>query len=401
MIILDKEFQALIPPLSAEEKAQLEENIVAEGCRDALITWQGILLDGHNRFEICERLNIPFRTMEIDLPDRDAAEDWIDKNQLGRRNLTPDQMSLLRGRRYNRAKTKGHGSKTGYQNDTQNIKTADRLAKEHGVSPATIKRDGKIAAFMDEHPEEANAVIRGEKKLKDVKKKIKKRKEEKKFNASGEGTATLYPVDCMQFIYKSDTQYDLLITDPPYMTDVDDIESFVNLWLIEVLKKVKDTGRAYVFIGAYPQELNAYLSKWYQNKLEYLTLENILVWTYKNTIGPSPKDKYKLNWQAVLYFKGLNAPALNTDSLIEKFTVHEINAPDGRLGDRYHTWQKPYEIAELFIRHSTQEGAAVFDPFSGTGTFLLAAKRLNRQAVGCELSADMIAIAQERGVNVV
>jgi hypothetical protein len=60
MIILDKEFQALIPPLSAEEKAQLEENIVAEGCRDALITWQGILLDGHNRFEICERLNIPF-----------------------------------------------------------------------------------------------------------------------------------------------------------------------------------------------------------------------------------------------------------------------------------------------------------------------------------------------------
>ena len=228
-----------------------------------------------------------------------------------------------------------------------------------------------------------------------------KRTEEKKFNASGEGTATLYPVDCMQFIYKSDTQYDLLITDPPYMTDVDDIESFVNLWLIEVLKKVKDTGRAYVFIGAYPQELNAYLSKWYQNKLEYLTLENILVWTYKNTIGPSPKDKYKLNWQAVLYFKGLNAPALNTDSLIEKFTVHEINAPDGRLGDRYHTWQKPYEIAELFIRHSTQEGAAVFDPFSGTGTFLLAAKRLNRQAVGCELSADMIAIAQERGVNVV
>ena len=64
MIILDKEFQALIPPLSAEEKAQLEENIVAEGCRDALITWQGILLDGHNRFEICERLNIQFRTMD-------------------------------------------------------------------------------------------------------------------------------------------------------------------------------------------------------------------------------------------------------------------------------------------------------------------------------------------------
>ena len=89
-MIIDDHFRSLIPPLSAEEKAQLEENIKAEGCRDTLITWQGILLDGHNRFEICQRLSIPFRTMEIDLPDRDAAEDWIDKNQLGRRNLTPD-----------------------------------------------------------------------------------------------------------------------------------------------------------------------------------------------------------------------------------------------------------------------------------------------------------------------
>ncbi|HOX15830.1 MAG TPA: hypothetical protein PLP18_06860 [Smithellaceae bacterium] len=64
-------------------------------------------------------------------------------------------MSLLRGRRYNRAKKNhgGHGDqKSGCQNDTPNA--ADRLAKEHGVSPATIKRDGKIAAFLDEHPEE-------------------------------------------------------------------------------------------------------------------------------------------------------------------------------------------------------------------------------------------------------
>ena len=145
-MIIDDHFQSLIPPLSAEEKAQLEENIKVEGCRDTLITWQGILLDGHNRFEICNRLNIPFRTMEIDLPDRDAAEDWIDKNQLGRRNLTPDQMSLLRGRRYNRAKKAQGGTganqyKQKGQNDTS-ANTADRLAKEHGVSPATIKRDG-------------------------------------------------------------------------------------------------------------------------------------------------------------------------------------------------------------------------------------------------------------------
>lgn len=86
-MIIDNHFQSLIPPLSAEEKAQLEENLKVEGCRDTLITWQGILLDGHNRFEICERLNIPFRTTEIELADRDAAKLWIIKNQFGRRNL--------------------------------------------------------------------------------------------------------------------------------------------------------------------------------------------------------------------------------------------------------------------------------------------------------------------------
>ena len=124
--IIDTEFRSLIPPLSSDEKAQLESNLIAEGCRDALVTWSGILLDGHNRLEICKRLNIPYGTSEIELPDRDAAADWIDKNQLGRRNLTPDQMSLLRGRRYNRAKRQdgGHGDqKSGCQNDTPNIPT--------------------------------------------------------------------------------------------------------------------------------------------------------------------------------------------------------------------------------------------------------------------------------------
>jgi len=155
-IIIDPEFQALIPPLSEDEKRLLQENITKDGCRDALVIWQGILLDGHNRFEICDWLEIPYQTIEIELPDREAAKDWIDKNQLGRRNLTPDQMSLLRGRRYNRAKkTKSEAGSIGgsskAQNDTclPSPSTAKRLADEHGVSPATIKRDGQLAEAVE------------------------------------------------------------------------------------------------------------------------------------------------------------------------------------------------------------------------------------------------------------
>src|SRR5262245_28835868 len=69
--------------------------------------------------------------------------------QLGRRNLTPDQASYLRGKRYNREKTGGHGDKSAYQNDTQKRDTAERLAGEYKVGVATIKRDGQYAAAVD------------------------------------------------------------------------------------------------------------------------------------------------------------------------------------------------------------------------------------------------------------
>jgi hypothetical protein len=103
-ILIDPEFKALIPPLAPEELAQLEANIVKDGCRDPLVTWQGTLIDGHNRHDICTRHGIPFETVEMEFTDRDAVMDWMDANQLGRRNLTNDQRSYLRGRRYNRTK---------------------------------------------------------------------------------------------------------------------------------------------------------------------------------------------------------------------------------------------------------------------------------------------------------
>ena len=143
-IAIDPEFSRLIPPLQPDELAQLESNILAEGCRDALVVWRGLLLDGHNRLRICEEHGLPYRTIEIDLPDREAAADWIDANQLGRRNLSPDNVSLLRGRRYERTKRQdgGHGDqRSGGQNVTPN--KAVGLAKEYGVDERTIKRDGQ------------------------------------------------------------------------------------------------------------------------------------------------------------------------------------------------------------------------------------------------------------------
>lgn len=192
-------------------------------------------------------------------------------------------------------------------------------------------------------------------------------------------------------------KYDLLLTDPPYSTDVPDLDAFIDSWLFKALDGVKDTGFAYVFIGAYPNELKAYLNA----KIpDHLTLEQVLVWSYKNTLGNNPKDRYKQNYQACLFFRGINASSLDCPLTTEQWAVQEINAPDGRQGDRYHAWQKPMEIAERFVRHTTKQGDLVYDPFACTGTFILAASKLGRRGIGCEIDGDNAQIAMNRGCAV-
>ena len=91
-IHIDPEFVAIIPALSADERAQLEANLFADGCRDPLGDWDAddgpILLDGHNRYSICNAHDIPFTTISADVQDRAEARIWIIRNQLGRRNLS-------------------------------------------------------------------------------------------------------------------------------------------------------------------------------------------------------------------------------------------------------------------------------------------------------------------------
>jgi hypothetical protein len=242
----------------------------------------------------------------------------------------------------------------------------EQIASDYGVCPATVTRVKQAAE-------------RAEKKAESV----------RQAAAGGDaGPPRVEVADCVDWLLRQDS-CDVLITDPPYATDVDDIAQFAKRWLPTALSKVKPTGRAYVCVGAYPHELHAYCS--------VRMPDQILVWTYRNTMGPATKDRYKLNWQAILYYVGKDAPPLNCDSLNELFSVQDINAPDGRQGDRFHEWQKPLELAERLVRHASAPGATVIDPFCCTGTFLLAAASLGRNARGCDISKENVAIAIDRG----
>ena len=94
-ITVDKEFEALIPPLSPDEFQQLEENCVNEGIRDALITWNDILIDGHNRFRIAAKHGLKWTEKQMDFANREDAVRWIILNQFGRRNLSAYDRSVL------------------------------------------------------------------------------------------------------------------------------------------------------------------------------------------------------------------------------------------------------------------------------------------------------------------
>ena len=402
---INPKFKSLIPPLAEEEYRQLEANIIQHGCRDALTVWRGILIDGHNRFAICTEHKIEYRTQLIDLPDEEAVEDWMDANQLGRRNLTGDQASILRGRRYNRTK-KDHGGdrKSSGQSEHLIPKTADTLAKQHGVSPSTIKRDGKkakaVEALLVSDPEAAQAVLDGTRTLADLTKAAKAvvaneiRAQIAEQIAESPTSPTIVCADALRWLDTiEDGSCDMLLTDPLYSTDVPDIRQYADSWLPKAWAKIKDTGRGYVFIGRYPEEIAAYIACCKEHKIP---LEQLLIWTYNNTLGPKPLYSYFGNYQVVLYLLGPEAKSLDCDLLTELCCSQTLPHP-ARSVERVYQWQKPDDLIEAYIRHATEPGEMVIDPFAGSGTSLICASRLGRNSIGCEILPQVVAIAVARG----
>ena len=408
---IDEEFKTLIPPLATEEYKGLEESIVNEGCRDPLVVWDDTILDGHNRYEICMKHGLIFSKIEKNFDNKDLAKLWILKNQFGRRNLTDGwkiELKIKEKELLIDLGKKTQGKRTDLLSDS------DKKLPAHNTRKIIAKElcwsEGKVAeaeVVKKEDPILWEDVKKG-KSIDGAYRELKKQKKEKQLEIIKENRLKETKNSLSEKPKVSLESYetwidkmpdcDMLLTDPVYSTEVDDIVSFVNDWLYKALYKVKPTGSAYIFIGAYPEEVKAYLNA----KIpDHINLEQILIWTYKNTLGNNPKDSYKQNYQMCLYYRGAEAKELNIDLTSEQWAVQEINAPDGRQGDRFHQWQKPIEIAERFIRHSTKENDVVLDPFVCTGTFIIAANKWGRQGYGCDISKEALDIAVSRGCELV
>ncbi len=169
---IDPEFERLLTPLAEEERKQLEASLQKEGCRDALVVWNNILIDGHNRYAICKRLNIKYDLIERYFADRAEAAIWIIKNQMGRRNLTTWQKAQLALKlkpiyeelgRQNMAAGGGDRKSTDYKGNLQSgctdlsnpilsVDSTEQAAREVGISRTTLNHAEYIVKHQEQNP---------------------------------------------------------------------------------------------------------------------------------------------------------------------------------------------------------------------------------------------------------
>ena len=150
-LIIDKEFVSIIPELTDEVLKELEASLLADGCRDAIVVWGETIVDGHNRYSLCKKNSIEFLTRPMEFASRDEATTWILRNQIARRNLTPDQMSEVRGRLYLQLKgNRGGHKKVEYKNCTpQRTNAAEVVAAAAGVSRGTVLNDARYVESVE------------------------------------------------------------------------------------------------------------------------------------------------------------------------------------------------------------------------------------------------------------
>ena len=407
-----QQFKELIPPLTDEEYKQLEANCLDEGIREPILTWNNYIIDGHNRYNIAKQWNLEFETKSKSFSNEIDVRIWMRNNQKGRRNLTKAWMielelgnkeDLIKKGEKNLKTNIGKGQRLSLNDKGKTHNTRQQIAKNSGVSTGMV---GMSEVIKTKNPELWEKAKSGEVSVTTAYKQIKKEEKKKEKKIIIETTkeqrlntnkiqAKIYNENCIDFLDRfTDGSVDLLLTDPPYSTDIINVKEFIDTWLLKSLNKVKETGRAFICIGAYPIETYTYLKVLLNTDW---TVDNPLVWTYRNTLGVTPRMKYNLNYQFVLHLYKETSKPLDNRITNEMFSVQDINAPDGRVGDRFHTWQKPDELAKRLINHTTKEKDIIIDPFACTGTFILNGADLGRETYGCDIDENALKIAYERG----
>lgn len=215
-----EEFKNLIPALSAEEYAQLEANILEEGIREPIITWNGFIIDGHNRFSIAKRFDLEYKTTSKHFSSEESVKEWMILNQFGRRNLSNYQRSVLaleleevfsKKAKDNLKLSQGKGKQKSADLKVKPIETRNELSKVASVSHDTIS---KVKKIQEKAPQEIKEKLAtGEVSInaayKEIKKEEKKEERDKKIQEVKQKIET-------ENLTTLDKKYHVIAIDPPW-----------------------------------------------------------------------------------------------------------------------------------------------------------------------------------------
>jgi len=447
-LTLEKEFKDLIPKISLDEYKRLEESILEEGVRDRIVVWEKdgkkTILDGHNRYNICQEHGIDFKIKKMKFKNKYEVVDWICRNQLGRRNSSSEQKAYLIHKMYENEKKKSAGNphtKKVNGATVAPLKTRKKIAEKTKVSERSVDaahKYGKAVDTVHESGLDRNEILAGEvdatqkdiielgnldkndrketiKQVNDENKKIKDILKEKKAKESISKTVEISkkveksPPEIHKMEYDEwiprlkDESIDLLITQPPFKVRQARIK-LVREWLPLTLSKIKDTGSAFIFVSPNSKELRMYLDALIYPTSE-LNLVGIIPWTFEKTSEEIHEDAKELSWQPILYLRGEKSktkgiPTIDRQSSVPHIEIPEYSIVDSITNLRY-KFQKPKKLIKQLIEFSTNKGDTIIDPFAGTGMFLTTGVELDRKACGCEDNDVILEVAENNGCKII
>jgi len=415
-------------PLQDDEYKFLEESILKDGIRDALVVWprdgELILVDGHNRYKIAQKHNIPFKVVEKQFNDLDEVLEWIDFNQLGRRNLIDEQRTYVLGRLYERRKKKWGGDRMSFVY-TQGEKfspcssshaTAREIAKVASVTDRTVQNAAEFAKAVDEikeiSPAAADRILKGEltgaitklpkikkkypevfhkvaaiaedPKVKDVKliekevRRIKPETSQVLPRSHNDDRLMLLNCDFMHADIQ-DESVDVILTDPPYAIDYKDDWYNLGVFANRVLKP---SG----FLISYFGQLN--LVEFYNALSANLKYYWTMCLAHSGNKQLINARNVFCGWKPIIVFQ--KGPFKKIENPID-----DIINGSGREKDT-HEWQQGLSELYPIIDAFSAEGDIICDPFMGSGTTIIAALSKNRKSIGIEINKETFEDAKAR-----
>lgn len=411
MLQIKDEFKKLIPALTQEEFKQLEDNCLKEGIREAILTWNGFIIDGHNRYEIATKWNLDFETKSKHFKNEEEVKEWMILNQFGRRNLSNYQRSVLALQLEEVFKEKAKERMLSGKPvpKSEQGRTIEKISDVANVGKDTI---AKVKVIEQKAPEEIKAKLStGEvsinqvyQEIKKEEKKIEQREKVIKERVNVTISENIKQGDSLQILQElKDECIDIVLTDPPYGINYvsnrsiyedtitkrgllndgkEDAFELLDKTCQILLNKTAKNAHLYFFCSwSVFSSFEAIISK-------YFTIKTPIIWDKGNKGSGDLENDWGNQTEIILF-------CVKGKKLINKRRGNIISVPRLHTSKMIHPTQKPIELLKEILEVSYLENDFVIDPFMGSGSTIKACQDINAKCLGIELDKEMFQIANK------